>query len=237
MKITGFKSTIDWYNQNPDQYAKSLIGRERIDQLNEFCSLLPRKAYVLDAGCAGGVNTSYLMNKGLNVVGVDISQPLLEIARKTYPNIQFNEGNFLNLSFNDNIFDGIYAYGAILHFDNIEDVRKTLSEFNRVLKTNGILFLAVKEIKNRKKFGVKKDKLSNHNRYFQYFSQQEIKDLTKELGFDMIKIYQLPESKINLRIKESVRKDDKWIFYFGRKRYFKSWEASRVKFRPKTKLI
>ncbi len=217
MKVNSFKSTINWYDQNAKQYAQSTQGRERIDQLNEFYNLVSKEEKVLDAGCAAGVNTAYLFNKGLDTIGLDVSKSLLEVARKHYPDIEFIEGSFLNLPFDNEAFGGIWAHGSIIHFDNIDDVKKTMSEFARVLKKDGILFLAVKAIKEGLKFKVKKDKLSGHDRFFQYFTQDEIKVLTEEVDLNVVNTYQVPESKLHLRDEGSVRKDDEWIFYFGKK--------------------
>jgi len=46
------------------------------------------------------------------------------IARTTYPEIKFVEGNFLNLPFADQSFDGIWAHASLLHLETVKAVEK-----------------------------------------------------------------------------------------------------------------
>ncbi|MBC6981843.1 class I SAM-dependent methyltransferase [Caulobacter sp. 17J80-11] len=47
------------------------------------------KAAVVDLGCAGGVLAERLSSRGLEVVGVDLSAPLLDLARRRAPDARF----------------------------------------------------------------------------------------------------------------------------------------------------
>lgn len=74
------------------------------------------------------------------VIGVDISEQMLDVGRKKIKQknlgeiIQLQTGEAENLKFNTDEFDAaIVAFGA----RNFEDLDKGLSEMNRVLKTGG----------------------------------------------------------------------------------------------------
>ncbi|CAK7263318.1 hypothetical protein SEPCBS119000_000410 [Sporothrix epigloea] len=116
------------------------MGRVLVKKRN-----IPKGARVLDIGCGPG-NLTVEIADGVgpsgSVVGVDLSEARINIARKTFtnpaldtfrPNLSFLAGDAHNLEFPDNHFDFVVA-NAVIHF---LDLRKSLVEINRVLKPGG----------------------------------------------------------------------------------------------------
>jgi demethylmenaquinone methyltransferase/2-methoxy-6-polyprenyl-1,4-benzoquinol methylase len=69
-----------------------------------------------------------------DVIGVDFSEQMLDIARKNNKNITYRLMDATNLLFEKNEFDYvIMAFGL----RNIKDKRKTLEEIYKILKKNG----------------------------------------------------------------------------------------------------
>lgn len=97
---------------------------------------------ILDIGCGTGNFSIKLAKRGCKVVGIDISQAMLEEARKkTKKNnldINFQKGNALNLDFADNSFDSVFSMTAI---EFIEDLEKAFKEMKRVVKPGGKIML------------------------------------------------------------------------------------------------
>lgn len=70
-----------------------------------------------------------------DVIGVDFSKNMLEIARKRYPNIEFIEADCTQLPFEDGSFDlCVISFGL----RNIREMEKAAAEIYRVLKKGGI---------------------------------------------------------------------------------------------------
>lgn len=89
---------------------------------------------VLDL-CTGTGDIARFIDKSCEVIGVDFSDKMLEIARKKYPWINFIEGDCTNLPFEDNYFDVVtISFGL----RNIENYDNALDEIYRVLKPNGL---------------------------------------------------------------------------------------------------
>lgn len=209
-QIKNFQDTINWYNANAKRYASNLEVVPNLVLLDRFVSAVGKNRKVLDAGCAGGRDCILLKDRGLKPVGVDLSESLLEIARKKYPNIQFEYANFLNLPFENETFDGVWAHASLLHLETVEDVSKALSEFHRVLKQEGVILVFVKQQQGEEKTSVVSDKLSGHDRFFQWFTKKEIKSILEQVGFQIEEIYD--------EYKDPAGRDDvKWIFAFARK--------------------
>ena len=89
---------------------------------------------VLDVGCGGGYVAAAAGDSGAEVVGADISAAQIDLATKSYPNIQFIEGDAEDLPFPDAGFDVVLnAFG----FPHLADPEKAAREAFRVLKRGG----------------------------------------------------------------------------------------------------
>ena len=89
---------------------------------------LPKDAKILDAGCGTGKLASFWLNEGYDVLGIDISDGALAIAKKKGVNTM--KANILKgLPFEDNSFDLVYSDGLLEHFVDPEPI---LAELFRV---------------------------------------------------------------------------------------------------------
>lgn len=213
MKIKGFQDTIEWYNQNAKQYAKATMQTASLDEIDQFTNLLPKEARVLDAGCGPGRDTHLLSEKGLKVTGLDLSSGLINVAHKTYPKLEFVEGNMLSMPFPDANFDGVWSHASLLHLETTEEVIKALLEFHRVMKPQGILHVLVKAQTGESKTAVVTDSLSKHDRFFQYFTKPEIQSMLEKYGFELITIEQYKETDRNPKGRPEIE----WLLALARR--------------------
>ena len=91
---------------------------------------------VLDLCTGTGDLAGIIRNKfpAIDIIGVDFSENMLDIARKKHPGINFINADCTKLPFEDNSFDVITAsYGL----RNIEDYPSALKEIRRILKPDG----------------------------------------------------------------------------------------------------
>lgn len=105
--------------------------------LDDFISRIPQLGHVLDAGCGNGAYSRYLSNK-FKVIGVDISEKQIELARQNAPNAEFICEDFTKIKFPNEYFDGILAYYSIIHVSR-EEHHALLSNFYRMLKVKGVV--------------------------------------------------------------------------------------------------
>ena len=96
---------------------------------------------LLDFGCGNGVHSIFPAKCGAEVVGIDLSEPSLEIAKrrakreKVQDKVSFLAMDCENLEFESNSFDIVLDGGA---FSSL-DLNKVFPEITRVLKPNGLL--------------------------------------------------------------------------------------------------
>jgi ubiquinone/menaquinone biosynthesis C-methylase UbiE len=177
------------YNDAADKYH-SLFYNEMNEKeydrnlLDSFSDLLEPGAAVCDAGCGpSGHIGKYMLDKGLKITGVDISDRCVELASEHAPEISFIREDMLHMSFPDESFDGIISYYSIIHTPR-KDVGRIFAEFNRILKPRGYLLIAVKEGNEE---GIINDFMGvEADIYFSYFNDSEIKKYCSNYGFDLL---------------------------------------------------
>jgi len=90
---------------------------------------------ILDVGCATGIHTKLFAKNGNEVTGVDISQDMINEARKIdIPNLSFYKMDATKLEFADNSFDLIIS-ATMIEF--IKNRNGFINEVFRVLKPGG----------------------------------------------------------------------------------------------------
>lgn len=151
--------------------------------LDGFASNFSKDSLICDAGCGPcGHIGRYLFDKGIPVLGVDIADRCVEMARQHNPDMRFERCDLGELPFADDTFDGIIAYYSIIDTPK-RCVGRLFHEFHRVLKPGGYLLTAVKK-------GAAEGYLTELvgmevEIYFTLFTQHDIRRYYEEGGFDL----------------------------------------------------
>ncbi len=94
---------------------------------------------VLDLGCGYGNNCIDFISRGaMNVIGIDVSSKMLEIAKKenSNENIEYLQMDMCDINILPHKFDLIFSS---LAFHYVENYKKLLHDIRMLLKDNGIL--------------------------------------------------------------------------------------------------
>lgn len=151
---------------------------------DKFLSLLGKGSKVLDVGCGAGIKSGYLSAKGFEVTGIDFSEKFIDIARKENPKLHFDVVDIYELDKYPKKFDGIFAQAVLLHVPKAR-VMNVLQMMKDKLNDNGLLYIAVKGVKSDGiEEGTKKenDYGYEYERFFSYFSSEELKKYFQKLG-------------------------------------------------------
>lgn len=93
---------------------------------------------VLELGCGTGSFTRELARSGADVVAIDVSPELLEMARANCcaPNVQYQIQNAYALSYSEGVFDSVVGSSVLHHLE----FEKALRDVYRVLKPGGTIY-------------------------------------------------------------------------------------------------
>ncbi|MEV6958972.1 methyltransferase domain-containing protein [Streptomyces sp. NPDC051207] len=109
--------------------------------LTAFAESVGAGGRVADLGCGPGRVTAYLASLGLSVHGVDLSEPMLEIARRDHPGLRFEQGSMLDLDLPDGALAGVVSWYSSIHTPD-DRLPALFAEFARVLAPGGYLLVA-----------------------------------------------------------------------------------------------
>ncbi|WP_066415432.1 class I SAM-dependent methyltransferase [Halorubrum aethiopicum] len=130
-------------------HAEEFDEANRLDELPDaFRSLLEafeaelNGGAILDAGCGPGRDTEYFHTNGYDPIGIDISRPMIERARRTRPGI-YQQMDIRHLAFDTDRFDGVWCPASIYFLPPVE-MEAALREFRRVLTQGGVLHVGFK---------------------------------------------------------------------------------------------
>lgn len=135
---------------------------------------------VADIGCGQGRVTAHLRTLGLSAFGIDLSPKMLANARRTHPDLRFDEGSMTAVDAKDGALGGIVAWYSIIHVPR-EQLPAVFAEFHRVLAPGGYLqlgFQAGDDIAHRTEFQGHQIDLA-----FQRLQPDQVADLLSEAGF------------------------------------------------------
>src|SRR5512143_2566697 len=143
--ITGAQTGVKYLDmQAYVGITKHIGGREATDELLALCQI-EQAHEVLNVGCGIGISCAYIAKKhGCRVVGVDISEKMIEWSRKraqeerVEDRVEFRVADILDLPFEADQFDAVIAESVI---GFVDDKAQAIRECTRVARVGGYVAL------------------------------------------------------------------------------------------------
>jgi 2-polyprenyl-3-methyl-5-hydroxy-6-metoxy-1,4-benzoquinol methylase len=120
------------YDSSYDDPRAGRLVRARLETALELLGDGPGQ--VLDAGTGGGRLLEALAARGWSVTGADVSEAMIELARRRVPDAKLVVAPVEHLPFGEGSFDAVAALG-VLEF--AQDLDAALAELARVLRPGG----------------------------------------------------------------------------------------------------
>lgn len=179
------KSVKDFYNKTANEWAEKWYPDETmLPLLKKFIGLFDgKKPRILDAGCGAGYESMRLAKLGADVVGIDISEESIKIAKMKNPDCRFEVTDCKCLGEQLGIFDGIAAICMIVHIED-SDIKTVFDNFRKVIKPEGFMFVTFVEGDG---FNEKRSFLEvageKYNRAFYLHMPDRITEVAENSGF------------------------------------------------------
>lgn len=180
-------------------------------QCIDFINGLSESHMVADIGCGNGRHLLPCAERFKNVIGIDISQNLLNIAKnkikeKGFSNVVFIHANMTKIPLKDDSLDSILCIASLHNIKGRDERLRSLKEVYRILKNDGRALISVwsrwqdkyrthylkKLFYNKEEFGDIEIYWRQHNldipRFYHLYSKREfVKDLN-QVGLEIEKI-------------------------------------------------
>lgn len=175
------QQTTEAYNASAKALANKFDGMaERTRYVEEALALVGPAPRVLEIGCGSGRDAVAIMRHTDDYLGLDISAPLIELARAKAPKGNFVVADIETYEFPPGL-DAVFAFASLIHTPR-EEMRAILARVLTALKPGGVLCLSMKhadayrEITRVSEFGT---------RTYYHYSQADLRALAA--GFTVIK--------------------------------------------------
>lgn len=173
----------EFYSHGAEKFAENQsldnLPQEFIDFLDKFIEHIDN-GKVLDAGCGPGRDTQYFIENGLDAVGIDLAEGMIEHAKQNKKG-EYHLMDVKNLEFRDEEFDGIHCNTVLIFFPKNE-MKEIITELKHVLKQDGIISIGLKtgddDTFTRTKYG------SEVKQYL--LDKKEAEDLIKEVNLETV---------------------------------------------------
>ena len=227
---------------NDEQYEfwNKGIGQKWVKEdnsLNERFAILTKEFFsraninknekVLDIGCGGGITSfeaSKLVGKDGYVLGADISEILLDLAKKNYSNIEnleFKYCDVQNYKFKKNIFSKVISRFGVMFFENPIVAFKNI--YNSIQDGGSLHFVCWTNVMENEFFTAAANVIIKHlNREFPQvtrapgpfaFSEKKyVKQILNASGFKNIKVDKIYTS---ISTYDDSKKDGELLFNIG----------------------
>lgn len=169
------------YNEIADDYSLTRDQFKNIKYLERLNSLLKPCSTILDIGCGAGVPIDkYLIEKGHQIIGIDISSKQVDIARKNVPQGKFEVKDMSDLKENGFNVDAIVSFYTIFHIPR-EKHEELLKKINSFLPAGGLILISMgaSEWEGMEEFhGTKM--------FWSHFGPEKNKELVVNAGFKIL---------------------------------------------------
>ena len=167
----------------PLKYSKMLI-QDKKDKM------------ILEAGCGAGRILRYYHNNGYNIIGIDFIKEAIKKLLIADKSLKAQYEDIRSLSFSNDFFDYVLAFGLYHNFQSGPDLQKSISETRRVLKTDGYVCASFRadNLQNKIVDYLHLKKQKNKNKKDLYFhklnlTKEEFKELFQSNGFKVEKLF------------------------------------------------
>jgi glycine/sarcosine N-methyltransferase len=128
----------------------------------------------IDLGSGTGRLTKLISDLGMNVIGIDLDESMIEVARKNYPELDFIAYDMVEYINNSKKFELMTCFGNTLVHLDISQMEKFFKEVQKKLSPKGYFIVQIlnymKILKEKpKELKELKNNYITLNRYYEYF--------------------------------------------------------------------
>jgi SAM-dependent methyltransferase len=134
------------YDAVAEKYAAGFrdeLSRKPLDRALLACLVEQAEpgAPIADLGCGPGHVAAWLAGHGAAALGIDLSAAMVAVGRRDYPDVEFREGDLLDLPVADGEFGAVVAFYSLIHLEHSE-LPRACEEIRRVLRPSGLALVS-----------------------------------------------------------------------------------------------
>ncbi|OGE18583.1 hypothetical protein A3J19_01305 [Candidatus Daviesbacteria bacterium RIFCSPLOWO2_02_FULL_41_8] len=170
------------YNKAAESYSSSRDQFSNTKYLEKLANLLQPGATVLDLGCGSGVPIDkFLIDKGFEVIGIDISEIQIELAKQNIPNTEFFVKDMSELKNGEFSVDAAVSFYAIFHTPR-EEHQELFKKINSFLPEGGLILVTM----GSGEWEGEEDDFHGAKMWWSHYGAEKNKEIIEKAGFEII---------------------------------------------------
>ena len=153
----------------------------------------------LELGPGDGNVLKYFSKKNIESYAIEISDKMIELCKENSPKTKIINENILNVDFEVEKFDIIFA-GSFIHLFFQSDLDIIMKKIYKWLNDDGVFFAytTLHEVDEEGYFSKKKDIYKEENvRFRRHFTRKSLEELFKKYKFQIQEHYEIEEPESN----------------------------------------
>lgn len=165
-----------------DNYAPNRDQFKSIKYLEKFIKLVEKRRTVLDIGCGTGKPVdAFLVKNGYAVNGIDISEQMIELAKKNVPQAFYEVQGISDLKEGEYCVDGIVSFYAILHTPR-EQYQELFEKFVSFMPNGGALLVTLSAGEREGP----EDDFHGVKIFWSHYAAEKNKEMVENAGFKIV---------------------------------------------------
>lgn len=169
------------YNKAAENYSSDRNQFKNDKYLDKFIELLKQDT-VLDIGCGSGVPIDkYLIDRGFKIIGIDISEKQIELAKKKVPEANYEVKDMSELKHEEYQVDGVVSTYAVFHTPR-EEHQELFNKINSFLPKGGIILVTM----GAGEWEGTEDDFHGAKMWWSHYGPEKNREIVKNAGFEII---------------------------------------------------
>lgn len=170
------------YNKAAEDYLKTRDQFRNLPYLQKLNAVLQPHSLILDLGCGAGKPVDeFFVKHGQRVIGIDISEKQIELARKHVPEGRFLVGDMTSLARSAYTVDAVVSFYAIIHVPRTLH-REMFLKIHTWLRKGGYLLVTLGSTEWE---GTEED-FHGVRMYWSHYGKDWNRHMIKECGFEIL---------------------------------------------------
>ncbi|TSC66803.1 MAG: methyltransferase type 11 [Microgenomates group bacterium Gr01-1014_80] len=171
----GYNKVAEHYSTERDQFKNDRY-------LDGLIKLLKPGVTILDLGCGAGLPIDrYLIDRGFRIVGVDLSEKQIELAKKNIPQATYEVGDISALQDGQYQVNAVVSFYAIFHTprEKHQDIIKRIHSF---LVDGGLILITM----GAGEWEGTEENFHGTKMWWSHYGSEKNRELIENEGFEII---------------------------------------------------
>lgn len=170
------------YNKIAVDYSIKRDQFKNLKYLEKLNALLKPNSKILDIGCGAGIPIDkFFIEKGHRIIGIDISEKQIELARKNVSKAEFKVKDISDLKENEYQVNAIVSFYTIFHLkrETHDDIFKKTSSF---LPKGGLILISM----GSTEWEGTEDNFHGIKMFWSHYDSKKNSEIIKNAGFEIL---------------------------------------------------